>query len=344
MSQNTISTRFSDAYGVKHPFACAGMAFVGMTPDLCIAVCKAGGIGALGVGLMPPDVLRMMIQGIKQAVQGPFNINFITIFTDPAYIDVCVEEQVPIVSFHWGNPPAEMMGKLQAAGIKVWEQVGSVEAAKKAVASGVDVVIAQGSEAGGHNYGAMPLFTLLPEVIDAVGDAGGDAMVLASGGIADGRAVAGALGLGADGVWVGTRLVASVEAFAHDDYKARLVAATGTNTTLSGIFGKGMPGFNPMRVLRNKVFAEYEGREDDAPADTTNEPVVGHTNLGGEEMDLQRFTNFVPMPPTTGDFDEMPLLCGQGVGQVKAVEPAVQIVERMMADAAGIVGGLKVAG
>ncbi|MBT3701617.1 MAG: nitronate monooxygenase [Alphaproteobacteria bacterium] len=340
MSQNTISTRFSDAYGVKHPFACAGMAFVGMTPDLCIAVCKAGGIGALGVGLMPPDVLRMMIQGIKQAVDGPFNINFITIFTDPAYIDVCVEEQVPIVSFHWGNPPAEMLAKLKAAGIKIWEQVGSVEAAKTAVASGVDVVIAQGSEAGGHNYGSMPLFTLLPEVIDAAGGA----MVLASGGIADGRAVAGALGLGADGVWVGTRLVASVEAFAHDDYKARLVAATGTDTTLSGIFGKAMPGFNPMRVLRNKVVAEYEGREGDAPEDTSGEPVVGHTNLGGEEMDLQRFTNFAPMPPTTGDFDEMPLLSGQGVGQIKAVEPAAQIVERMMADAAGIVSGLKVTG
>jgi len=337
MTIDTVSTRFSQSYNVRHPFACAGMAFAGMTPDLCIAVCMGGGIGALGVGLMPPEMLRQMIQGIRGAVgDRAFNINFITIFTEQAHIDVCAEEQVPVVSFHWGNPDKAIIDQLHAAGTKVWEQVGSVEDAKKATASGIDVIIAQGSEAGGHNYGSLPTFALVPAVVDAVAPT----MVLASGGIADGRGVAAALALGADGVWVGTRLVASAEAFSHDDYKARLVASEGTDTVKTGMFGPEMGDFNPMRVLRNRVVAEYEGREGDVPGDTSDQPLIGETALGPDVMPLRKFTNFVPMPPTTGDFEEMPMLSGQGVGLIKSVEPAAEIVATMMADAAAIVGRL----
>ncbi|MEO4043943.1 nitronate monooxygenase [Hoeflea sp. CAU 1731] len=334
MSENVLSTRFSQSYGVDHPFACAGMAFAGMTPDLCIAVCQAGGVGALGVGLTPPELLRQMIKGIRAAVgDKPFNINFITIFTEEAHIDVCAEEKAPVVSFHWGNPDRAFIDKLHAAGCKVWEQVGSVKAAIVAADSGVDVVIAQGSEAGGHNYGELPTFAQVPAIVDAVGDR---TMVLASGGIADGRGVAAALSLGADGVWVGTRLVASNEAFSHEEYKSRLVNAAGTDTVRTGIFGPEIKAFNPMRVLRNRVVAEYEGRENEAPDDTSDQPLVGETQLGPDAVPLRKFTNFVPMPATTGDFDEMPLLSGQGVGLVKSVEPAGEIIARMMADAASI--------
>ena len=242
----SIRTRFTDAYGVRHPFAAAGMAFAGMTPALAVAVTRAGGVGALGVGLTPPPALRELVRAVRaDVVDRPFDVNLITIFTEPAHIEVCTEERVPVVSFHWGHPEQRVIDALHDAGCAVWEQVGSVDAARRAADGGVDVVVAQGSEAGGHNYGSLPTFALLPAVVDAVAPT----MVLASGGVADARGVAAALALGADGVWVGTRLVASEEAYAHPDYKRRLTEAAGVETVRTGLFGPALPHFNPMRVL-----------------------------------------------------------------------------------------------
>jgi NAD(P)H-dependent flavin oxidoreductase YrpB (nitropropane dioxygenase family) len=116
-----------------------------------------------------------------------------------------------VVSFHWGHPPQEYVARLHDAGIKVWEQVGSVDAAKESVDSGIDLIIAQGSEAGGHNYGSLPTFVLVPSILEAIAPTS----VLAAGGVATGRQLAAALVLGADGVSIGTRFVASQEAFAH---------------------------------------------------------------------------------------------------------------------------------
>jgi NAD(P)H-dependent flavin oxidoreductase YrpB (nitropropane dioxygenase family) len=102
-----IITRFTERFGCKHPFACAGMAFAGMTPDLALAVCRGGGIGAIGVGFTPAEQLRAMIQEMHKQTTAPFNINFITIFDNDAQIRVSAEERVPIVSFHWGHPSTE---------------------------------------------------------------------------------------------------------------------------------------------------------------------------------------------------------------------------------------------
>src|SRR5215472_10796795 len=100
-----ISTRFTDAYGITHPIAQAGMAFVGMTPDLALAVCAAGGLGSIGVGLLPPPALKAIIDGIRAVTSQPFNVNFITSLTDIAQIEVACQEAVPVASFHWGHPP-----------------------------------------------------------------------------------------------------------------------------------------------------------------------------------------------------------------------------------------------
>ena len=194
-----IVTRFTERFGCKHPFACAGMAFAGMTPDLAIAVCRGGGVGAIGVGFTPADPLRAMIHEVRKHTTAPFNINFITIFDNDAQIRVCAEERVPIVSFHWGHPSTEHIKLLRDAGVSIWEQIGSVDAARAALGDGIEVVVAQGWEAGGHNYGGLPTLALVPTIVDAVAPA----LVLAAGGIADGRGAAAALALGADGVWVG---------------------------------------------------------------------------------------------------------------------------------------------
>ena len=131
-----------------------------------------------------------------------------------------------------------------------------------------------------------------------------------------------------------------VEANIHDEYKRRLVAASGTDTTLSAIFGPHHPHFNPMRVIKNRVVVEYQDRLDEVPHNTENEPVIGQMELLGQHMTLRKFSNLVPMPGTTGDFEEMPLLSGQGVGLVRSIEPAGAVVENMAKEAAAILGRL----
>src|SRR5438445_729673 len=149
--------------------------------------------------------------------------------------------RLPLSLSNLGHPGiSDKMGSIST---RMTERVGGVEAAKKAVGDGVEVIVAQGWEAGGHNYGGLPSMVLVPEILDAVSPA----LVLASGGIVDGRGVAAALALGADGVWVGTRLVATREAAVHSEHKRRLVEGKGEQTVRSSIFGPERPHFNPMR-------------------------------------------------------------------------------------------------
>jgi NAD(P)H-dependent flavin oxidoreductase YrpB (nitropropane dioxygenase family) len=325
-----IETRFTRDYGVKYPIALAPMAFVGTAPDLAIAMCKAGGVGSLAVGPLPAAAVRGLIKAVKAATDGPLNVNFITILANEAQIRACVDESVSVVSFHWGPPPQEYVARLHDAGIKVWEQVGSVDAAKESVDSGIDLIIAQGSEAGGHNYGSLPTFVLVPSILEAIAPTS----VLAAGGVATGRQLAAALVLGADGVSIGTRFVASQEAFAHAEYKRRLVEAAGTQTRLSSVYGPDMPQFNPMRVLDVGLAHEFAGREDSAPKDLESQPIIATMTLAGEKVPLHRFSSFVPTPDTEGQIDELPFLAGQGVGLVYEVASVTAIIERMMTEAA----------
>jgi NAD(P)H-dependent flavin oxidoreductase YrpB (nitropropane dioxygenase family) len=328
-----MRTRFTDAFDLSTPIAQAGMAFVGMTPDLAVAVSNAGALGSLGVGLMPAPALAKTIVAIRAGTDRPFNVNFITAFTTSEQIDAVCEARVAVASFHWGHPPRAWTDRLHDAGVSVFEQVGSVDAARRAVDDGVDVVVAQGLEAGGHNASTLPLFALLPLVADAVAPA----LVLAAGGIADGRGLAAALMLGADGAWVGTRLVATAESAAHDGYKSRLVAASAEDTVRTSLFGPEMPEFNPMRVLRNRVVREWAGRSRHIP--DTPLPLIGETVLGGERVPMHRFSNLVPMrEATTGDLDEMALLSGQGVGLVTSVRPAAEVIATMTGEAERLLG------
>jgi NAD(P)H-dependent flavin oxidoreductase YrpB (nitropropane dioxygenase family) len=326
-----LRTRFTEAYGLSTPIAQAGMAFVGMTPDLAVAVSNAGALGSLGVGLLPAAAMVQVIAAIRAGTAGPFNVNFITVFTEQAQIDAVCAAGVAVVSFHWGHPSRAWIDQLHTAGIRVFEQVGSVAGAKRAVDDGVDVVVAQGLEAGGHNYATLPTFALVPLVVDAVAPA----LVLAAGGIADGRGLAAALMLGADGGWIGTRLVATDESGAHDGYKSRLVAADATETARTALFGPETPQFNPMRVLRNRVVEQWQGR----PANTAERPVIGHTNLGGQDVEMRRFSNLVPMQGlTTGDLEEMALLSGQGVGLVDSVKGAASVIADITVQASEMLG------
>jgi NAD(P)H-dependent flavin oxidoreductase YrpB (nitropropane dioxygenase family) len=175
---------------------------------------------------------------------------------------------------------------------------------------------------------------LTPAMVDAIGRR---TIVLAAGGITDGRGVAAALMLGADGIWIGTRLVASKEAHVHPFHHQALLKATGIDTVRSSIFGPEMPAFNPMRLLRNRVVAEYTDRLDEVPTERSHLPVIGETILHGTAHVKRKFDVMLPVPQTTGDFEEMPWLAGQGVGLIQEILPAGTIVSKLMADAARVI-------
>src|ERR1700734_1020563 len=161
-----LKTRITEQYGLKVPFINAGMAFVATTP-LVRAVCKAGGMGMLGAGAMPPDVLQAALRYIKAADPACFGVNFIARFSGIEHIEVCVREKAPVVAFFWDDVPDEWLSRLRAAGSHIWCQIGSVDEAKAALRRGAQGLVVQGSEAGGHNRAAAATFSLLPPVIDA---------------------------------------------------------------------------------------------------------------------------------------------------------------------------------
>jgi enoyl-[acyl-carrier protein] reductase II len=329
-----LRTRITEQYALKVPFINAGMAFIATAP-LVRAVCSAGGMGMLGAAAMPPEVLRAAIREIKAEDPACFGANFIPRFTGIEHIEVCVAEQVPVAVFFWDDPQDDWLSRLRAAGTRIWFQVGSVDEATAALRRGANALVVQGSEAGGHNRAVAATFSLLPAVIDAAPSV----PVVAAGGIADGRTVAAALALGADAVWVGTRLLASFEANAHPVYKDRVVAAGVEDTARHLIFGPEWPDAST-RGLRNRIVREWEGRDDPPPYKVVAEselPVIGQARLYGQEFPMKRFSGFPPTPEFTGDLEEMSLLAGESVGQTKRVMSAADIVDEMMDGAVDVI-------
>ena len=328
-----LTSALTDQYGLKVPIVEAGMAFVGM-PPLAIAVSKAGGMGTLGAAMVPPEGLRAMIRAVRAETDRPFGVNFITHFTTSEAVDVCIEEQVPVVSFHWADPPVEYIKRLRGRGVKVWMQAGSIAMAKQLAELGIDAIIAQGIEAGGHNRGTASTLVLVPAMVDAVAPV----PVLAAGGIADGRGLVAALALGAAGVWVGTRLVATHEANAHLQYKQRIVDAGVADTALTRIFGPEWYDVTT-RSLRNRIVREWEGRPQPPPLDPQGPqaPAIGHTQLGGQTVPMPKFSALLPTPGTEGDFDEMCMVAGESSGLVHAVEPAGDVIRKMAEEAEALI-------
>jgi enoyl-[acyl-carrier protein] reductase II len=334
----SLSTRLTAEYGVQFPFVGAGMGFVSM-PALVAAVSNAGGIGVLGNAVEPPPSTQLLIRMIKSMTDKLFGVDFIPDdsafgpLTTDDHINVCIAEGVKLVVFHSNLPPQRWVDSLHASGARVWMQAASVEQAQGAVAMGIDAIVAQGVQAGGHNKSTTRTIKLLHEVIDAVSPV----MVLASGGIADGARVVEALANGAEGVWVGTRLVASAEAYANDEYKRRIIAAEGHGTALTTMFGPEYPN-RRYRVLRNRVVDQFAGKEDQIPSPPPPPAVIGETVLFPLTLkvpyEMPKFSAIVPTPDTSGDFEEMGMPAGEdSVKVIKSVLPAGVIVATMMAEA-----------
>src|SRR5215468_7363173 len=230
-----MKTNLCHMLGIEYPIIAAPMGPDLTGPDLVAAVSNAGGLGILQAQLCPPPLFRQEIRRARALTDRPFGVNLILHFPVEDHVAVCLEERVPVLSFFWGDP-TPYVGRAHAAGVKVFHQVGSVAEAERA-AAGIDVIVAQGVEAGGHVAGEVSTLALIPRVVDAVAPV----PVVAAGGIADGRGVVAVLALGAQAAMLGTRFLASAESRAHPRYKQRLLEADEGSTVRTILFSTAGP-------------------------------------------------------------------------------------------------------
>jgi NAD(P)H-dependent flavin oxidoreductase YrpB (nitropropane dioxygenase family) len=332
----SLETRLVTDYGVRYPLVNAGMAFVGLT-DLAAAVTAAGGIGIYGASPEPPPVVDTRVSELVSRVSGPFGVDFIIAsspmgdFTTQDHIDVVARHRVPIVVFHFDLPLRTWVDQLHAAGSRVWIQVGSTDVAKRAADLGADLVIAQGLSAGGHSRNqSIPTLPLVQMIRAQLPH---EILILAAGGIADGRTLVAALDAGADGAWIGTRFVAANESYAHPDYKAKIVAAKGpTATAVTTLFGPEFPD-QPQRVLANRAATSPP---------TTEPPVIGKTLLFPGVLDvpveMPKYSALVPTRDSHGDLEEMDLPAGsESILQIRNIRPAADIIADIIAEARRVI-------
>jgi nitronate monooxygenase len=325
----SLRTPLCDALGIDLPVVQAPVA---ATAALTAAVSNAGALGTFQASWHEPDDLRALVRSTKGLTDRPFAGNLVLEWPQEERLEILLEEGVRIISLFWGDP-APLVGRVHGAGGTVLYTVGSADEARRAVAAGVDVVVAQGQEAGGHVWGQVSTMALVPAVVDAVAPV----PVIAAGGIADGRGLAAALALGAAGAWVGTRFVASVEAGLHDEYKQLLLGASETDTVYSRLFDVGWENA-PLRTLRNSTVRRWEEAGRPPPGERPGEGEVVARAVDGSE--IVRYAVNDPEVGIEGELEALALYAGQGVGLVSELRPAAEIVRTLAEEAERTLGGL----
>ena len=310
-----LKTALCTRLGLDVPIVQAPMGTLAV-PPLAAAVSNAGALGMLGVTWLDRDMVREFIRETRRRTTRPFGVNMVLAWDQHERLAVCLEEGADIVSLTWGDP-TPYVAAIHAAGATLLQTVASAAEARQAVAAGADIVVAQGWEAGGHVWGEVATMPLVPCVVDAVRPT----PVVAAGGVGDGRGVAAALMLGAQGAVLGTRFCASSEALWPDWAKKQLVAASGDETSRTRVFdaarGLGWPRPYTGRALRNAFADAWDGREEElrASAEAREQFTVGHQ---------------------AGDPDVAMVWAGEGTDLITAVEPAGDLVTRIMAQAEGL--------
>jgi len=304
-----MANRICELLEIRYPIFLGGMAHVSRAP-LVAAVSEAGGLGIIGSGGMSPEDLAREIAEVRRLTDRPFGVNLMLM--DPRVqeqVEVVIEARVRMVTTGAGSP-AKYMEALKGAGILVFPVVPAVSLAQRMERLGADGVIAEGMESGGH-IGTETTMALVPQVVDAV-----KIPVVAAGGIADGRGMAAALALGADGVQVGTRFLASEEAPVHPNYKQAVLRAGDRATIITGrALGR------PVRCLTNKLtkqLARYEAEGRD-PEEFESLAVGGLRRAVYE-----------------GDLETGSLMAGQVAGLIREIKPAAEIIADMVREAAEI--------
>lgn len=309
-----IHTPLCDFLDIQHPIMLAGMGGVSYA-ELAAAMCNAGGYGVLGMAGTGPDFIAAQMARVKELTDRPFGVDLLA--ADPASLEAAVDVIIAggADSFIAGlGVPMPIMKRLKDAGLKVMVVGGAVKHAIKAEQAGCDAVILQGGEGGGHT-GLVGTLPLVAQAVEAV-----DIPVIAAGGIYDGRGLAAALSLGAVGVWMGTRFIASAEAHAAQSYKDTIVGATDTDTTRTRCYsGK------PMRCRTNPYIKDWETR----PEDIQGFP---HQAIYSTQQDVLSGIAGVTDEARL-DADKSCFAMGQSAGGVKEVLPVADIVKNIMSEA-----------
>ena len=296
-----FSNRITKLFGINYPIIQAGMVWASGW-RLCSAVSNAGGLGLIGSGSMYPDVLREHIRKCKAVTNKTFGVNVPLLYPDiEKHIQIIIEEKVPVVFTSAGNP-ATWTPVLKEKGIIVVHVVSSSRFAKKAVDAGCDAIVAEGFEAGGHNgKEETTSMVLIPAVVNAV-----QIPVMAAGGIANGKQMLAAMVLGAEGVQMGTRFVASKEASAHLNFKKMVIESSEGDTMLS------LKSIVPVRLLRNKFYRRVFEAEQSGADNATLTEILGRGRAKKGMFE--------------GDLEEGELEIGQVSAIVKSIQPAAEIV------------------
>lgn len=307
-----MKTKITELLGIEYPIIQGGMAWVA-EHRLAAAVSNAGGLGIIGAASAPPEIVREEIKKCKELTDKPFGVNVMLLNPNAEEVaKIVVEEGVKVVTTGAGNP-AKFMELWSKAGVKVIPVVASVAMAKMMQRAGADAVVAEGMESGGH-IGSITTMALVPQVVDAV-----NIPVIAAGGIADGRGLAAAMMLGAEGVQMGTRFVAAAEAVVHDNYKAKLIKATDIDSEVTGLSTG-----HPVRSLRNHMTREYLRLEKE----------------GADFMELEQLTlGSLKNAVVDGDVVDGTVMAGQISGMIKEVKTCSEIIQEMVTKAESLLSG-----
>ena len=307
-----MKTKLTELLGIEYPVIQGGMAWVA-EHKLASAVAEAGGLGLIGAGGAPASFVREQICKAKELTQKPFGVNLMLMNPEADEIArIIVEEGVKVVTTGAGNP-AKYMAMWKEAGIRVIPVVASTAMAKLMERAGADAVVAEGMESGGH-IGSLTTMALVPQVVDAV-----SVPVIAAGGIGDGRGLAAALMLGAEGVQMGTRFVVAKESIVHANYKEKLIKAKDIDSEVTG-----MSTGHPVRSLRNKMTREYLRLEQEG---------AGFEEL--EKLGLGALRRAV----VEGDVVNGTVMAGQIAGMVSKEQSCREMIEEIMAEAERLLRG-----
>lgn len=308
-----FDSRLKDLLGIKYPIFQGGMAWVA-TSELAAAVSEAGGLGIIAAGNAPGEYVRTEIRKLKEMTDKPFGVNIMLLspFVEDVVNIIC-EEGVPVVTTGAGNP-GKFLKRFKNHDIKVIPVVPTVSLAKRLEKQGVDALIVEGTEAGGH-IGEITTMALVPQVCDAV-----SIPVIAAGGIADGRGVLAALALGANGVQLGTRFVCSTEAKVHQNYKDKLINAKDRDALVTG-----RSTGHPVRVIKNQFTREFIELE----------------KAGTSLEDLEKMgSGRLRLAVVDGDVDKGSVMSGQIAGMINDIKPCREIIEQLISEAKAVLGGL----